>query len=447
MPTHALVNPFTSAFQALVFRRVPRGGVPPRWPLLVVVLIALLTDIAVGFAFGEGEIFMPQNIPGWGFVGMLLFVIGQWGDRRPDSDCGWLLCGLYFAAGALLSLLYYGAWLAVQEWASAKWAHRFGVAVWFAVPVWFGLALGAAAGRGIGWPRWRIVALALLVVCLLFAERALFPYANHLWRPDFSTLQDPPPPPPKLAYEESIYGEPGVLNDALDAILPGKRGKPEVFSITLAGDAEQEVFLREARSFDALFHQRFGTSGHSIVLANHDSVTGEIPIASRTSLNAALLRMGQQMNREEDVLVLYLTSHGGKNHDFLLDDAPLELDPITPQWLKQALQDAGIRWQIIIVSACYSGGYVAPLAGPNVLIATAADAKHTSFGCADENDFTYYGEALYHALQREKNWVAAIEMAQRNVSAREKREHIEPSHPQLSVGAAIERKLLDWQAK
>jgi hypothetical protein len=42
--------------------------------------------------------------------------------------------------------------------------------------------------------------------------------------------------------------------------------------------------------------------------------------------------------------------------------AAARLVELGPCRLKQLLDDAGIKWRIIVVAACYSGGFVEPLA-------------------------------------------------------------------------------------
>ena len=61
------------------------------------------------------------------------------------------------------------------------------------------------------------------------------------------------------------------------------------------------------------------------------------------------------------------------------------------------LDESHIRWRVIIVSACYSGIFIPVLKNDSTLIMTAADSRHSSFGCDDTRDLTYFGEAL---LQR-----------------------------------------------
>jgi hypothetical protein len=41
----------------------------------------------------------------------------------------------------------------------------------------------------------------------------------------------------------------------------------------------------------------------------------------------------------------------------------------------------GLRHRVVIISACYSGVFVGPLANDNPLVITAADFDHSTFGC------------------------------------------------------------------
>ncbi|WP_237839714.1 C13 family peptidase, partial [Escherichia coli] len=68
-------------------------------------------------------------------------------------------------------------------------------------------------------------------------------------------------------------------------------------------------------------------------------------MASKTSIAMALNRIGQQMNRESDVLFLYMTSHGAPDQ-FEIENAPLDLGQVDPKWLREALDKSGIRWRV-----------------------------------------------------------------------------------------------------
>jgi hypothetical protein len=77
------------------------------------------------------------------------------------------------------------------------------------------------------------------------------------------------------------------------------------------------------------------------------------------------------------------------------------------------------------------------------LIATASDAGHTSFGCEDDRDLTYFGEAfLKDSVPTTTSLEAAFKKAAELVQHREAAEHLEHSNPQLYIGPAIRQKLM-----
>jgi hypothetical protein len=97
---------------------------------------------------------------------------------------------------------------------------------------------------------------------------------------------------------------------------------------------------------------------------------------------------------------------------------------------------------VIVVSACYAGGYIEPLRDANSIVITAAAADRTSFGCETGRDFTYFGEAYFRdALARTRSFTDAFELAKAAVAKKEAEEHLTPSSPQIWVGPAIAERL------
>src|SRR5207249_6529639 len=197
-----------------------------------------------------------------------------------------------------------------------------------------------------------------------------------------------------------------------------------------------------------LFDERFDTEGRSVVLINNPRTVLEAPLATVSNLRGTLLEVGATINPDEDVVMLYITSHGSRDHRIVADFAPLELDSLDAATLKKMLDDAGIKWRIIVVSACYSGGFIDPLKDDNTLIMTASAANRTSFGCGTESDATYFGDALFqHALRFEDSFVKAFEQAKKQITERERTEKRESSNPQIFVGDKMAAKLPRLEAE
>jgi hypothetical protein len=179
-----------------------------------------------------------------------------------------------------------------------------------------------------------------------------------------------------------------------------------------------------------------------VVLVNNPKTVAHVPLATATSLKRTLERVGQTMNPDEDVLLLYLTTHGSSDHRLAIQFWPLQLSDIDPRMLREMLDRAQIKWRVIVISACYSGGFIEALRDEHTLILTAADATHTSFGCGSESDFTYFGRAYFdQALRETYSFVDAFGRARELISEREQAEALTPSNPQIFVGSRIPAKL------
>lgn len=120
----------------------------------------------------------------------------------------------------------------------------------------------------------------------------------------------------------------------------------------------------------------------------------------------------------------------------------MQLAQIRPRDLREALDETGIKWRIVVVSACYSGGFIETIKGPDTMVMTAADAKHTSFGCGDDSDYTYFSRAFFdEALRKTRSFPEAFALAKEWIRARELREGLDPSNPQMFLGEALGPKL------
>ena len=115
---------------------------------------------------------------------------------------------------------------------------------------------------------------------------------------------------------------------------------------------------------------------------------------------------------------------------------------LTPQLVATTLNTEGIKNRIVIVSACFSGVFVPPLANDDTIVLTAADAENTSFGCAPERDWTYFGDAFFRqSVRRGRDLQHTFENARTLISGWELMDHAKPSNPQAHFGPALVAKL------
>ena len=241
----------------------------------------------------------------------------------------------------------------------------------------------------------------------------------------------------------AVQAQEDVLRRVAD-LKPGEPGRVDVFAIGLAGDGKQWVFNREARRALMRFDQRYATLSRTLLLSNQPAPDLRTPVASRLTLKAAIDAIATRMDRGEDVLLLFLTSHGWKDGSIALSNGVNDLPPITAPILDQWLKDAGIQRSVIVISACYAGSWAPSLANPDRIILMAARLDRTSFGCSDDREYTFFGDALLeHGLGKGLPLIAAFERARSVISGWEKDNELEPSEPQISIGTRI-RPI--WQA-
>jgi hypothetical protein len=248
--------------------------------------------------------------------------------------------------------------------------------------------------------------------------------------------------------EELLYLQPKLAEQTIRGLVRHRRGVADLYFVGFAPYAHQDVFLNESEVIRNLMDDRFDTYGRSLLLVNNKKTLRQYPLATVTNLRAALQRVGRLIDPDEDVVVLYLTSHGSKTHKLSVSFWPLQLQELSPATVKQLLDEAGIRWRVVIVSACYSGGFIEPLRGPTTLVMTAADAAHTSFGCDADSDFTYFAKALFDEQLRETySFEEAFARALPIIRERETEEQEDFSNPQIAVGDAIRAKLAEIERR
>ncbi|QFT78081.1 C13 family peptidase [Erythrobacter sp. THAF29] len=236
------------------------------------------------------------------------------------------------------------------------------------------------------------------------------------------------------------------LDKALGALQPQRPGTVDAYVLTVALDSDP-VFAREAREAERVLSRRYGAEGRSLVLAGPDGKRDDLPKGSIRSFLIGLARIAEVMDAEEDVLVLYTTSHGAKvglvNH---YGDTGYGI--FSPTRLKETLEDLGIERRLLIISACYSGVFVEPLKSPDTAILTAASAERNSFGCVAENDWTFYGDALINnALRKPQSLADAADEATLKIAGWETDRRLLASLPQTAIGADVDEWLDELESR
>ncbi len=288
---------------------------------------------------------------------------------------------------------------------------------------------------------------ALLLALILGATRLLLP-SETFWNAELT--EDPN----AAAYEqldlETLWAEqPALLESQFSTLAAPDPEQADSYFLGFAAYPYQSVFKREVERAQAVFSQDYGTAQRNLLLVNHLDTHETLPLATVANLNLALSQFGQGFDVSNDVLVLYLSSHGIEAGGLAVEFGNLPLNALTPEQLKASLDAAGIRWRIIIVSACYSGQFLTALADAHSLIITAARADRASFGCDDTTTYTYFGQSLLDALARTGDFSLAFAQAQAEIAQREQRDFPRQpqSEPQFALGQALAARLPELQAR
>lgn len=131
--------------------------------------------------------------------------------------------------------------------------------------------------------------------------------------------------------------------------------------------------------------------------------------------------------------LVYFTSHGAPQ-GVLVDQLIL-----SPRILGQMLDaTCAARPTVVIVSACFSGVFVRPLAAPNRMILTAARPDRTSFGCGEDSVYPFFDDCLLKTSPKARDFGALAAAVRSCVALREIQEGMTPpSEPQVWVGAEL----------
>jgi hypothetical protein len=297
--------------------------------------------------------------------------------------------------------------------------------------------LGAAYGP----VRWRPALTAIVLVIAAPSIVGLLDLDTRLWVPQEQASADEGDDADQA--EALFYDQPARIAAAVARVAPTQHGKPGVYFVGFAGDGSQGVFRRETLFAHETFGARFGSLERSVLLINDIEDRDSYPLASVSGLEQTLKVLAARMDPEEDVLMLFLSSHGSED-GLEVENGSLPLAQLAPEDVREALDASGIRWRVVVVSACHSGVFVDALKSDTTAIITASDASHDSFGCEDDRELTWFGDAfLKDSLPGSASLEDAFHKAASLIAHREDAEHQTHSNPQLYMGELMQKKLAE----
>lgn len=153
--------------------------------------------------------------------------------------------------------------------------------------------------------------------------------------------------------------------------------------------------------------------------------------------------------------LIYLTSHGTPE-GIVIGERIVDPAPVAALINK----NCGDRPTAVVVSACFSGAFVPMLSGHNRIIFTAASYYRTSFGCGEQDKYTFFDTCVLSQIDGARSFPALADRIKACVTARESAMGIKevnpaslpkgkpppelPSQPQFILDADLGKRLV-WK--
>lgn len=278
----------------------------------------------------------------------------------------------------------------------------------------------------------------LLVIAPIWFAPLLGP-VDPWWREFDPVLNDPDAISP--ASEAVLAAQDFMMDRALDQLEDGQPGVTDLYFVGFAADARRPGFVTDVDTAQRVMDERWHTKGRSIVLLNSPLTVAERPFATITHLRAVLLEIGDVIDADDDIVMLYLTGNSGANHTLAAVNPPLELVGLSPQGLKQLLDAAGIRWRVIVVSTCYAGAWIDALKNDETVVIASSAAGVRGIDCAGGLAPSSFGQAFFNTgMRRNDDMTRAFDAARTSLADRD------AAQPVMVIGPAIAEHLKELRS-
>jgi hypothetical protein len=193
---------------------------------------------------------------------------------------------------------------------------------------------------------------------------------------------------------------------------------------------EQNVFDNFISDFGAAL-QRSGNIASFTEL--HASVDERWQASGLRALERSLTALKPQ---QDEGCLVYLTGHGAPEGLSMSADTPTLF--VRPTRMESMLNACAGRTTVLVVSACFSGIYARPaITGPERIVMTASAADLTSFGCSNNNRYTFFDQCFLDAWPRHDQWGVLADDVERCVRETERSGGFPSSKPQFFFGPGL----------
>ncbi|HEY7639614.1 MAG TPA: C13 family peptidase [Steroidobacteraceae bacterium] len=428
---------FMRAYGALLLGRTPDSNdlAPPS--RLVVLLLAAgiaLWLILDWLRVGTDARFAPYAMFAWPWYVMVLlgclWIASRLSQPRVPYERLLVLTAAFIPVVLALDLVQ-------EQWVRLDWTLVTSIGIALYAAIYVSRTLRSLSGHR--QPRAALAFAAIVCLAVWLTHSLYFP--GRFWYADESSEEDGSGSDywaDMRRSEALLYAQPKRIDAAVRALQRPDDLPTAAFFVGFAGVGEQRVFAGEIALARKVVAAKFGSAQRSVLLVNDHRDLDTLPIATPTALRYALNGIATRMNVENDVLFLSLSSHGSRDGELSVSNGMFALNNLSADELATALRESGIKWKVVVVSACYAGKFIEPLRDDNTIVIAAAAADRTSFGCSDDRDLTYFGEAFYRdALPQASDLKGAFAKASEEIAARERAEGKKASNPQAHFGTAL----------
>lgn len=165
----------------------------------------------------------------------------------------------------------------------------------------------------------------------------------------------------------------------------------------------------------------------------HASVDARWQPSGLRALESSVAALQPQQN---EGCLIYLTGHGAPEGLAMSADTPTMF--VRPTRMQSMLNACASRPTVLVVSACFSGQYVRPgITGPERIVMTASAEDLTSFGCSNNNRYTFFDQCFLDAWPRQTQWGALADEVKDCVRDTERSNGFPASKPQFFFGAGL----------
>ena len=141
--------------------------------------------------------------------------------------------------------------------------------------------------------------------------------------------------------------------------------------------------------------------------------------------------------QENEGCLVYLTGHGAPQGLAMSADTPTIF--LRASRMESMLNVCAGRTTVLVVSACFSGVYARPgITREERIVITASAEDLTSFGCSNNNRYTFFDQCFLNAWPNHNSWGMLASEVKSCVRETERSGNFPASKPQFFFGPGLE---------